>query len=400
MTPPSTATAIRAALRTTGSSIVQRLKTRVGESRGNPVDIYHEIHGRGKHKILFITGWAGSCDNWKFQTDFFGSHPDFQVCIYENRGSGFSSSPPRDYRMSDMARDAAELLHTLRWDRVHVVGVSMGGMIAQELALLLPPARIGSLTLASTSAGRSLPPAKHMPWVAAALARVALGMAEVKDVIGHLLYSREWLEAPAPRGSGLRSNLEYMKKFHGGRTDSRPPQSITSAIAQLLGIIQHHVSPTRLRLLRSRLAAAAPALVVHGTEDVLVHLKSAWRLSRELGARLVVFEGRGHALNHEDREGFNGVLLRHFVEAVEGGGKTGRARVEVVGSDGVAKEAEEVPEGVVGVADGGDRAMVDAEVLRKLYSLAAIPRNVPLLEGLARLEWVPPKRDSGELVTV
>ncbi|KAJ3326854.1 hypothetical protein HDU76_012597 [Blyttiomyces sp. JEL0837] len=307
------------------SPLVEKLISRVGEKRGNPVDLYHEIHGHGKHKVLFITGWAGSCDNWKFQTEFFGKLKDFQVCIYENRGSGYSSSPPKDYSMKDMAKDAYDLIQDLGWKKVHVVGVSMGGMIAQELALL-DPSKITSLTLASTCAGRTMPPSKHMPWIMAALTKIALGLADIKDKIPFMLYSQRWLNAPAPKSTGMASNLDYMLKFHGGRVEDRPKQSIFAAVAQLSGIIRHYVSPDRLQHLRQNLLKTSiPALVVHGTEDVLVHLKSAWKLSQDLGARLVVFEGRGHALNHEDIETFNRLLLRHFYTAILGEGRAEEA---------------------------------------------------------------------------
>ncbi|KAJ3204525.1 hypothetical protein HDU67_009453 [Dinochytrium kinnereticum] len=371
MPPP-----FKAALRA-GSQLVQRLKTTVGESRGLPVDLYHEIHGKGQHKVLFITGWAGSCENWKFQTEFFGGLKDFQVCIYENRGSGFSTAPSRDYRMSDMARDAAELLQKLDWKNVHVVGVSMGGMIAQELALQLDPGRIRSLTLASTSAGRALPPARHIPWLASALTKIALGLADVKEKIPHILYSKNWLSAPAPAGSGFKSNLEYMLKFHGGRIEDRPPQSILAAIAQLWGIIRHHVSPDRLKKLRDRLITKSiPAMVIHGTEDVLVHLKSSWQLSRELGARLVVFEGRGHALNHEDMETFNRLLLRHFYEAIGGGPSLTFGKAN---DGGVALE---MAEGGSPILYGSSSPVSGAVLTEKLDGLACLPKDVPVLQEL------------------
>ncbi|KAI8616693.1 Alpha/Beta hydrolase protein [Chytriomyces sp. MP71] len=295
---------------------VTKVMTKVAQDRGTPVDLYHEIHGHGKHKVLFITGWAGSCDNWRFQTEFFGKHGDFEVCIYENRGSGFSSSPPKDYSMKDMAKDAVDLMNQLGWTSAHVVGVSMGGMIAQELALLAPE-RIKSLTLASTCSARTLPPMKHIPWLISSFTKIALGLEKVKNLMPHFLYSQRWLNLPAPTNSGFTSNLDYMLKFHGGRIDSRPPQSFSSALRQLAGILHFRISAESLNQLKATfLRSRIPAMVVHGTDDALVHLRSSWDLARMLGARLVVFEGRGHALNHEDIELFNRLLLRHFYTAI------------------------------------------------------------------------------------
>ncbi|KAI9357232.1 Alpha/Beta hydrolase protein [Zopfochytrium polystomum] len=304
------------------SSSVQRLISRVGEARGQPVDLYHEIHGSGPHKVLFITGWAGSCENWKFQTDFFRRQKDFQVCIYENRGSGFSSAPPAScYSTRDMAQDALDLLDHLGWSRVHVVGASMGGMIAQQLAILRPHS-VSSLTLAATSSGMQLPPGRNIPWLAGELTKIALGIAEIKDKVPFMLYSKNWLHAPAPESFGATSNLEQMQKFHGARVRDRPPQSIAAAVAQLLGIIRHHIPRPQLRALRERLHAASgrvPPLVIHGTDDALVRLRAAWTLAADLSARLIVFQGRGHALNHEDPDAFNRLLLRQFEDAIDRG---------------------------------------------------------------------------------
>ncbi|KAJ3076070.1 hypothetical protein HDU98_005762 [Podochytrium sp. JEL0797] len=306
-------------------AVVTKALTTVGIQRETPVSLYHELHGHGKHKLLFITGWAGSCDNWRFQTDFFGQHGDFEVCIYENRGSGFSSAPKANYQMRDMAQDAVDLMDQLGWKKAHVVGVSMGGMIAQELALLAP-SRVESLTLASTCASHALPPIRNIPWLLSSFTQILFGLAKPKNLMPFFLYSRRWLNLPAPRDSGYSSNLEYMLKFHGGRIDSRPPQSFVSAIRQLMGIVSFHISKDRLMGLKQYfLKSAIPAMVIHGTEDALVHLKASWNLATLLGARLVVFEGRGHALNHEDIDLFNRLLLRHFYTAILAAGAPGVA---------------------------------------------------------------------------
>eukprot|EP00842_Homolaphlyctis_polyrhiza_P005593 jgi/Hompol1/6034/HPOL_002164-RA len=220
--------------------------------------------------------------------------------------------------MVDMAKDAEELVSHLGWDKCHVVGVSMGGMIAQELALLLPE-RLSSLCLASTHAGRGLPPSEHIPRLMSIFALVSLGLAEVKYHVPKLLYSNKWLQNSAPIGSGCATNFEYMLKFHCGRVDNRPPQDFRAAMAQLWGIIRHHVSSERLAQLRGALSKlSVPAMVVHGTEDCLVHARNAYSLAKQIGAPLVLFDGRGHSMNHEDIQTFNALLLRHFYTAISG----------------------------------------------------------------------------------
>ena len=110
---------------------------------------------------------------WDSQVDFFSRLPDFQVCIFDNRGCGWSSVPAGFYKYncsplcsltlnaetSEMAMDAHELLEYLKWTdgSVHLVGVSMGGMIAQELALYAPKL-FSSLVLTCTQSGLSPAP--------------------------------------------------------------------------------------------------------------------------------------------------------------------------------------------------------------------------------------------------
>ncbi|KAJ3392212.1 hypothetical protein HDU80_010913 [Chytriomyces hyalinus] len=368
---------------------VTKVMTTVAVDRGIPVDLYHEIHGNGKHKVLFITGWAGSCDNWRFQTEFFGRHGDFEVCIYENRGSGFSSSPPKNYSMQDMAKDAVDLMNQLGWSSAHVVGVSMGGMIAQELALLVP-ARIKSLTLASTCSARAMPPMKHIPWLISSFTKIVLGIEKVKNLMPFFLYSQRWLNLPAPANSGFTSNLDYMLKFHGGRIDSRPPQSFSSALRQLSGIISFRISSARLDELKNYfLRSSIPAMVIHGTEDALVHLRSSWDLARMLGARLVVFEGRGHALNHEDTELFNRLLLRHFYTAI-------LPSSNATSGSGLGMVEEAARRAGWWLTEGEFRAKAAMERMRnqmlgfREWLISFFCQKVDLLASKVEIEWLPP----------
>ena len=80
------------------------------------------------------------------QVEYFSNIPEFSVCIFDNRGSGFSSVPQQKYTTTMLANDALALITHLGWGNVHVVGLSMGGMIAQELAWILGD-RVKSLDL-------------------------------------------------------------------------------------------------------------------------------------------------------------------------------------------------------------------------------------------------------------
>src|SRR5438067_1155616 len=99
------------------------------------IELYYEEHGRGD-PLLLIMGLAADSTAWMFQVPDFARR--YRTIAFDNRGVGRSSRPPGPYTIHQMADDAAGLLDALDLQRAHVLGVSMGGMIAQELALRHP----------------------------------------------------------------------------------------------------------------------------------------------------------------------------------------------------------------------------------------------------------------------
>lgn len=98
----------------------------------NKANLYYETHGRGE-PLLMIQGWGMDITGWQYIIEPLSQQ--FQVIVFDNRGAGRSEVTPGKYTTRLLADDAAALLDHLRIDHVHVLGWSMGGMIAQELAL-------------------------------------------------------------------------------------------------------------------------------------------------------------------------------------------------------------------------------------------------------------------------
>jgi pimeloyl-ACP methyl ester carboxylesterase len=125
-------------------------KIRVGD-----INIYYEIHGKGDPLVL-IMGLRRNIEWWYGQIPTLSRN--FKVVAFDNRGAGRSDKPEMDYSIRLFADDTAGLMAALDMPTAHVLGISMGGYIAQELAINYP-AKVRSLVLGCTSCGgtRAIP---------------------------------------------------------------------------------------------------------------------------------------------------------------------------------------------------------------------------------------------------
>src|SRR5947207_12451425 len=119
--------------------------------------LYYELHGEGE-PLLCVMGLAADILAWTLQVPAFAAR--HRTIVFDNRDAGRSDRAEADYELADMAADALALADALELERFHLLGASMGGAIAQEVALAAPE-RITTLTLAVSfggvgAAGRAL----------------------------------------------------------------------------------------------------------------------------------------------------------------------------------------------------------------------------------------------------
>ncbi|KJZ78158.1 hypothetical protein HIM_02196 [Hirsutella minnesotensis 3608] len=316
-------------------------KATVAKGRGRPVDIAWEIHGTGPIKVVLIMGLAAVMSAWQPQTLYFGHDraDRYSVLVFDNRGMGRSDKPLMRYTTSEMARDVVELLDHVGWTaprQLNVVGISLGGMIAQELACLAP-ARVQSLSLLCTSAllrdGNASPAniAKRL----ALLKASALEQA-VEDT-AHRIFVPEWLAAPdeavlpeagvtpmcgppsdADGGGGGGEYRRFDSNFQRFQAQElvkrRDGHSFTvrGYLCQILAAGGHRKSDAQL-LNMADAVGRDRILVMHGTRDVIIDVKNAHKLISVLKpAHAVIEEGMGHAPIMERSSWFNKLMEERF----------------------------------------------------------------------------------------
>ncbi|KAI9017770.1 Alpha/Beta hydrolase protein [Gaertneriomyces semiglobifer] len=250
-------------------------------------------------------GLSGTLRAWDTSVAALLARGSCQICIFDNRGVGESDQPGPGYTLKDMAMDARELLQHLGWKEVGVVGVSMGGMIALQLACLdLELAEgeeksVGALCLVSTTAGRSIPPLKGMWGVVRMMMNGKNGGVEkYVDRYCDLVFDKKWLaESPLDESATehktnralLTSHLLHVHAVKG-------PQTAQGRLGQLRAISSHYVPPRSLAALAS---SSLPITVVTGTNDHLVRPSNSKYLADKLKCECHVFQGAGHGVLQE-----------------------------------------------------------------------------------------------------
>lgn len=257
-------------------------KVRVGD-----IEIYHEIHGQGEF-LLLVMGLGSDLAGWMFQVLEFSKH--YRVVTFDNRGVGRSGAPDATYSIGMMADDAAGLMEKLGIGSAHVLGISMGGFIAQELALR-HPGRVRSLVLAATGT--------HIDARAAHLLDVWRRLIDIGD--DRELYIRETL--PWLFTGGMFENgraVESMIKMRLSYPYLQPAYAYARQAEACLAFDS-----------RGRLGGiAAPTLVMGGERDALFPTERSTELAGGIrGAELVVLEGGAHGFPIEMPDAFNRTVL-------------------------------------------------------------------------------------------
>jgi pimeloyl-ACP methyl ester carboxylesterase len=265
------------------------------------VELAYETFGeRSGPPVLLIMGLGTQMLGWPDELCRLLAGRGLHVIRFDNRDVGLSThlhdAPRADvlaafagdtssasYRLADMAADTAGLLDGLRLDSAHVVGASMGGMIGQTLAIERPE-RVRSLTsIMSTTGDRSV----GTPTKAAAAVLLAPPAGDRHGAVERAVEAYRVIGSP-----GFQFD-EAAVRDRAGRAHDRAYDA-PGVARQLVAVLASGDRTARLRELH------VPALVIHGSDDPLVHVSGGRATAAAIpGAELVVLDGMGHDLPRE-----------------------------------------------------------------------------------------------------
>jgi pimeloyl-ACP methyl ester carboxylesterase len=250
----------------------------------------HYVRAGSGEPMLLIQGMSATHLTWGRQF-LEPLEESFECIVFDNRGMGLSGPPRMPFTTADLADDALGLLDALEIERVHVVGISMGGMVAQELALAHPE-RIGTLTLGATYCGGpegTLMAPEDLKMLAAAMAsgdreRVLRAMWEIN-------LSPDFREDDA-RYAAFREMAQALPA----------PKEV---ILQQMRACGAHDTSARLGRI------SVPTQVVHGTADRLLRVGNGVQIAALIGVEPQLLEDVGHMFWWEQPERSAALVREH-----------------------------------------------------------------------------------------
>ena len=253
----------------------------------NGIELYYQDAGAGEPLVL-VMGFGGDHLSWAFKLAALSAR--HRVIAFDNRGAGRSSAPDVPYTTAMMADDTVALLDLLGIERAHVLGVSLGGMVAQEIALG-HPARVRSLQLHCTAAH----PDRYMLALMENLRTVRRGLGPEAALRAMSL----WLFAP----STFNERPQLVESLLHAAGAQPYPQSEVGFIRQGDAVISHDAL--------ARLGhITCPTLVAVGEEDQLTPPRFAREIARAIPhAELRTIPSAGHAFFWERPAEFNALCL-------------------------------------------------------------------------------------------
>jgi len=256
------------------------------------LEMAYRIDGSGEPVIL-IGGFCMVKESWELQVVDLSKH--FSVISFDNRGVGKTTVPSEPFSIADMAADTVGLMDALDIDSAHIFGVSMGGLIAQILALDYPD-RVERVVLGCTSHGgrHAVQPEKAVMAVLAKASDPTMRVEEAVRTRLPVVLSDQF----------IREEPERVEEFVGLAVRHWPTPE---GAAGQMGALSVFNVKRRLGEIR------CPVLAITGSEDRMMPPENSGLLAEGIeGAEHYVVDGAGHSFFFEKPDEVNGVLIDFF----------------------------------------------------------------------------------------
>jgi 3-oxoadipate enol-lactonase len=253
--------------------------------KANGIHINCELTGKKEAPVVVLShSLACSMVMWRPQLDLLESH--FQVLRFDTRGHGGSDAPAGPYSLEQLVDDAIGILDELDFDRVHWVGLSMGGMIGQGL-ILSRPDRIERLVLADTAA--IIPDEAQPIWQERIDAVLNGGMQVLAESTLERWFTPDYLEHNSPEIDQIRQQI------------------LKTPVAGYIGCSE---AIRRLNYLDRLSAIRASTLILVGADDPGTPVAASEAMHAQIkGSKLVVIPHAAHLSNIEQAQIFNDNLI-------------------------------------------------------------------------------------------
>lgn len=263
-----------------------------GFAYSNGVKIYYQQRGAGEPLILLM-GFGADGNTWEKHVSVYEKH--FRCILIDNRGVGKSDAPPGPYSTAMMAEDTVAVMEHLKIEKARVAGISMGGAIAQELAINFPE-RVRSLILIST-----WPIFNNYAKTVYRNLKKLRTTSRQEDFMELL---QLWIFAPPY----FENNLEALKSGQEEAKHNQTPQSQDGFEGQLDACIQHD---TVIRLDQIQV----PTLITIGLMDIFTPPAFSEILHQGIkDSKMIEFPTGGHVHHWEDLDRFNTETLNFLLQ--------------------------------------------------------------------------------------
>ncbi|TFF92798.1 alpha/beta hydrolase [Candidatus Thorarchaeota archaeon] len=264
------------------------------------IEIYYEIHGPPEAPpLVLIGGWASY--RWIWFRQIPTLKEKYRCIVFDNRGAGRSSKPDYPYTIEMFAKDTVGLMDALEIDKAHILGISMGGLIAQQIAISYPN-RLRSLIVVSSHFGGPNHATIDDRTLAllVALPTETISMEQAREMRYRATFSTQFLE----------ENRHIIEQI-----DQWAEKYPTPLYAQV-----HQSAATSAFNSESQLGQiTAPTLVLHGDKDKAVPTENGRLIAEKIpNSELLLLEGASHFCIIEKYQEFNNEVMK-FIDKIETG---------------------------------------------------------------------------------